>query len=65
LHIIQKDRKNNTSFFIDAMAIETQSEDTAKRYEAYGFDVVTVKEGDNIARILEAYEHAKKSTSGK
>jgi len=50
---------------LDAMAIETQSEDTAKRYEAYGFDVVTVKEGDNIARILEAYEHAKKSTSGK
>ena len=50
---------------IDAMAIETQSEDTAKRYEAYGFEVVTIKEGHNMDRILEAYEHAKHSTSGK
>nr|A6YB01.1 RecName: Full=Transketolase; Short=TK [Physarum polycephalum]ABQ23348.1 transketolase [Physarum polycephalum] len=50
---------------LDAMAIESQSEDTAKRYEAYGFEVVTVKEGHNIERILEAYEHAKNSTSGK
>jgi len=50
---------------LDAMAIETQSEDTAKRYEAYGFEVTEVKEGNNIERILQAYEHAKNSTSGR
>ena len=49
----------------DAMAIETQSEDTAKRYEAYGFDVAEVKEGHNVEKILEAYERAKRSTSGR
>jgi transketolase len=50
---------------LDAMAIESQSEDTAKRYEAYGFDVIYVQEGQNIEKIYEAYEKAKNSTSGK
>jgi transketolase len=50
---------------LDAMAIETQSEDTAQRYAAYGFEVQEVKEGQNLERILEAYEKAKNSTSGK
>lgn len=50
---------------LDAMAVETQSEDTAKRYESYGFDVTIVAEGNNMEKILEAYEKAKNSTSGK
>lgn len=50
---------------LDAMAIESQSEDTGKRYEAYGFDVIHVQEGQNIQKVLEAYEKAKNSTSGR
>jgi len=47
------------------MAVETQSEDTGKRYESYGFDVQTVKEGHNLDMILEAYEKARTTTSGR
>ncbi|MFD7657183.1 transketolase [Actinosynnema sp. NPDC059797] len=35
------------------------SEDTAKRYEAYGWHVQVVEGGENVAGILEALENAK------
>lgn len=50
---------------LDAMAIETQSEDTAKRYESYGWEVQIVKEGHDMEKILAAYEKAKNTTSGR
>ncbi|MEY5010458.1 MAG: transketolase [Verrucomicrobiota bacterium] len=43
---------------LDAMACASQSEDTAKRYEAYGFRVQTVDGNDPVA-FLAAYESAK------
>ncbi len=49
---------------LDAMAKETQSEDTAKRMEAIGFDVQTV-EGQDMEVFLSAFERAKKAGSGK
>ncbi|HEX8311909.1 MAG TPA: transketolase [Chthoniobacteraceae bacterium] len=49
---------------LDAMAIATQSEDTGKRYESYGFDVQTV-DGNNIEAIHQALEKAKAATTGK
>ncbi|HEX8793103.1 MAG TPA: transketolase C-terminal domain-containing protein, partial [Polyangiaceae bacterium] len=49
---------------LDAMATETQSEDTAKRFEAIGFDVQTV-DGHEMEAFAAAYERAKKAGSGK
>ena len=49
---------------LDAMAKETQSEDTAKRFEAIGFDVQTV-DGHEMEAFLAAFERAKKAGSGK
>lgn len=49
---------------LDAMAKETQSEDTAKRFEAIGFDVQTI-EGHDMEVFRAAYERAKKAGSGK
>lgn len=49
---------------LDAMADKTQSEDTAARYEAYGFDVQTV-DGHDMEAFLAAYGNAKTVTSGK
>ncbi len=49
---------------LDAMARETQSEDTRKRYEAYGFDVQRV-DGHDMRAFLAAFEKAKHATSGK
>ncbi len=49
---------------LDAMADETQSEDTAKRYEAYGFDVVTI-DGHEMTSFLEAFKMAKADYNGK
>jgi transketolase len=43
---------------LDAMACASQSEDTAKRYEAYGFCVQTV-DGNDPEAFLAAYESAK------
>ncbi len=43
---------------LDAMAKATQSEDTAKRYEAYGWDVQTV-DGNDMTAFLGAFEKAK------
>ncbi len=49
---------------LDAMADKTQSEDTAKRFEAYGFDVVTI-DGHEMTSILKAYEKAKAEDNGR
>jgi len=50
---------------LDAMASKTQNEDTAMRYESYGWDVVTVADGNDIAAISAAYEQAKANDNGK
>jgi transketolase len=39
------------------------SEDTAKRYEAYGWHVQVVEGGENVTGILEALENARAETS--
>jgi transketolase len=49
---------------LDAMAKETQSEDTAKRFEAIGFDVETI-DGHEMDAFATAFERAKHSGSGK
>jgi transketolase len=49
---------------LDAMAKETQSEDTAKRFEAIGFDVETV-DGQEMETFRAAFERAKHAGSGK
>jgi transketolase len=49
---------------LDAMAKETQSEDTAKRFEAIGFDVQTV-DGQEMDVFASAFERAKHAGSGK
>jgi transketolase len=46
---------------LDAMANATQSEDTAKRYDAYGFGIQTV-DGHNMIAFLEAFQKAKAAT---
>ncbi|GHB96076.1 transketolase [Cerasicoccus arenae] len=50
---------------LDAMANKTQCEDTAMRYEAYGWDVVTLSNGNDIEAIATAYEQAKANDNGK
>jgi transketolase len=49
---------------LDAMAAVTQSEDTAKRFEAYGFDVVTV-DGHNLEEFQRALLEAKRQDNGR
>lgn len=49
---------------LDAMAKVTQSEDTGKRFEAYGFDVVTV-DGHDMDAFLAAFSAAKDNDNGK
>jgi transketolase len=49
---------------LDAMAKESQSEDTAKRLEAMGFDVQTV-DGHEMEAFFAAFVRAKKAGSGK
>jgi transketolase len=49
---------------LDAMAIKSQSEDTAERFRAYEFEVHTV-DGNNMEAFLEVFERARNSTSGK
>ncbi len=45
---------------LDAMALFTQSEDTAARFKSYGWDVREV-DGQNMEEFLGAYETAKKA----
>jgi len=49
---------------LDAMAPVTQSEDTAGRYKAYGWDVHEI-DGHNIQEIANTIAAAKAATSGK
>ncbi|MCA9167437.1 MAG: transketolase [Planctomycetales bacterium] len=49
---------------LDAMAKVTQSEDTAKRFEAYGFEVITIN-GHDFAAIEKTLAHAKSNNNGK
>ena len=49
---------------LDAMAPVTQSEDTAARYEAYGWDVHKI-DGHDFHEVLDVFEKAKAATTGK
>jgi transketolase len=49
---------------LDAMAKMTQSEDTAERFRAYGYDVHTVN-GNDMEAFLATFEAAKDATTGK
>lgn len=49
---------------LDAMASVTQSEDTAARFAAYGWEVRKI-DGNNLDEIIAAVSAAKNSTSGK
>lgn len=50
---------------LDAMAPKTQSEDTAKRFEAYGFEVFHIEQGNDLKEVHEVLSRARASTSGK
>ncbi len=49
---------------LDAMADKTQSEDTAKKFEAIGWDVQVLRDGNDLGAFHEAFRKAK-SESGK
>lgn len=49
---------------LDAMADRTQSENVGARFEAYGFDVVTV-DGHDLVSVASAIATAKKNDNGK
>jgi transketolase len=49
---------------LDAMAAATQSEDTGKRFQAYGFDVQTI-DGQDMTAFLRALDKARKRDNGK
>jgi len=49
---------------LDAAAKETQSEDTGKRFEAYGFDVQEI-DGEDMQQFLDALNVAKERNNGK
>ncbi|HEY4247300.1 MAG TPA: transketolase [Lacunisphaera sp.] len=50
---------------LDAMANKTQSENTAARFKAIGWDVQTVAGGNDLTAILKAVNKAKKAKTGK
>lgn len=49
---------------LDAMAKETQSEDTGARFKAYGFDVQEI-DGQDMRQFLDAFEVAKQRNNGR
>jgi transketolase len=55
---------DNNGVTLDAMADVTQSEDTGKRFEAYGFDVQRI-DGHDMQAFLDALNTAKKRDNGK
>jgi transketolase len=55
---------DSNAITLDAMAKQTQSEDTGKRYEAYGFDVQEIQ-GDDMQEFLDACNIAKERDNGK
>ena len=50
---------------LDKMAEFTQSEDVGKRYEAYGWDVITLLDGHDLNALTSAVELAKSNDNGK
>ncbi len=50
---------------LDAMADKTQCEDTAERYEAYGWDVTVLPDGHDLKAIAEAFDKAKEDDNGR
>jgi len=50
---------------LDKMAEFTQSEDVSKRYEAYGWDVITLLDGHDLVAMHSAVEEAKDNNNGK
>jgi transketolase len=55
---------DNNAVTLDAMANATQSEDTGKRFQAYGFDVQKI-DGQDMAAFLRALKKAKGRDNGK
>lgn len=55
---------DNNAVTLDAMANVTQSEDTGKRFEAYGFDVQKI-DGHDMQAFLDALNTAKSRDNGK
>ncbi|HEV2803314.1 MAG TPA: transketolase [Chthoniobacterales bacterium] len=55
---------DDNSVTLDAMAKVTQSEDTGKRFEAYGFDVQKI-DGNDMRAFVDALETAKAGDNGK
>jgi len=50
---------------LDAMAVKSQSEDTGKRFEAYGFEVLTIANGNDLPAVRDTLARARDSKSGK
>ncbi|MDR1010488.1 MAG: transketolase [Opitutaceae bacterium] len=50
---------------LDAMADKSQSENTAMRFKAIGWDVILLTEGHDLAAIQKALNKAKKTKTGK
>ncbi len=50
---------------LDAMAAKTQSENTAARFKAIGWDVQTLADGHDLAAILRAVRRARNAQSGR
>jgi transketolase len=50
---------------LDAMADKTQSESTAARFKAIGWDVQTLADGHDLAAIAKAINKAKRTKTGK
>src|ERR1700704_4723057 len=55
---------DSNAITLDAMAKQTQSEDTRKRYEAYGFNTQEIQ-GDDMQEFLDACNVAKERDNGK
>jgi transketolase len=55
---------DSNAITLDAMAKLTQSENTRKRYEAYGFDVQEIQ-GDDMQQFLDALNVAKERDNGR
>ncbi|GAM24934.1 hypothetical protein SAMD00019534_081090, partial [Acytostelium subglobosum LB1] len=50
---------------LDAMAVETQSEDAVKRFESQGFEVHLVTNGNSLPDLYKAYQAAHDSKTNK
>ncbi|MFM2131690.1 MAG: Transketolase, partial [Verrucomicrobiota bacterium] len=50
---------------LDAMASKTQNEDTAKRFEAANWEVILVKDANQVAPVVAALDQARASRNGK